>query len=50
MILLINRNKFDQLYELCQIQTDSQISYYCFEVSLLDISWVVLIVEAEFAL
>ena len=50
MIFLINGNKFDQFYELCQIQTDSQLSDYSFEISLLDKSWVVFIVEAEFAL
>ena len=50
MIFLINGNKLDQFYELCQIQTDSQLSDYSFEISLLDISWVVFIVEAEFAL
>ena len=50
MIFLINGNKLDQFYELCQIQTDSQLSDYSFEISLLDKSWVVFIVEAEFAL
>ena len=41
MVFVVDRDKFDDFYEFCQVKTDTQFTQNCLEVGLFDVSAVI---------